>query len=44
MRPFSVFGQFAPLARKLCELPLDLNVGESFGLPFAMLGHFFVVF
>jgi hypothetical protein len=39
-----MFGQIAPLLRQLFELPLDLNVWKCFGRPFAMLGHFFVVF
>jgi hypothetical protein len=29
-----------PLARQLFELSFNLNVGQSFGRPFAMLGHF----
>jgi hypothetical protein len=40
---FSAFGQFAPLARKLFEIFLFLTIRESFGLPFALLGHSFVM-
>jgi hypothetical protein len=38
-----MFGQIAPMLRQLFESPLFLSVGERFGRPFAMLGHFFVV-